>query len=65
VSAKLVSDGTAAGTTLEVDGKPLLGVTFVGWELPSGGTKRATVRLEIRDIEVEIHQPGRDRPVTS
>lgn len=53
VRARVVSDGTSVGTTIEVDGRPLAGVASVRWSVDVGN--RAVLTAVIVGVELDAH----------
>lgn len=50
-TVRVVSDGTAAGTVLTVDGKSIPGIVALKWECTTGNY--ATATLEIENVEID------------
>ncbi len=64
---RLISDGTTAGTHLEVDGVRVPGIVHVDWDLGASGTevgrpRLGTVTVKLYGVEVQLTQPGRPHP---
>lgn len=50
---QLVSDGTAAGTKLLLDGMPIMGVTEASWRF-NARERKATLVIEVRDVKLDV-----------
>ena len=54
---KIVSDGTTTGTRITIDGRPVLGVTYVMWSL-GVGDQIARVHLDLDGAAVDVELTG-------
>lgn len=53
---QIVSDGTAEGTRVLLDGVPIRGVTAARWEL-NARQRSAKLVLELENVELDVNHP--------